>query len=110
MPAAIVITLAIGSAAKALLGEDAILDLTLLAEIHLGFEIIDVLGPVFTNLTGKLLFPRRGHAWVLLKHLIRSPLKIAGRAGITKPRRSKRRKEPAGNGGLNILDQFLQGI
>ncbi len=61
MAMAVIVALAIGSATKALLGKDAVFDLTLLAQVHLGFKIIDIACPVFADASLKFFFPSNGH-------------------------------------------------
>ena len=54
---AVVIALAVGAAAKARFGEQALVDLALLAQRDFGFEDVDLARQIFRHLSGELLFP-----------------------------------------------------
>ena len=59
MALAVVVALAVRAAAEAGLGEDLFVDLALLAQRDLGFEAVDLPGPILADLALKLVFPGR---------------------------------------------------
>ena len=62
---AIVVALAVSTAAKAGFGEELLLHFALLAQVNLSFEGVDLLSHIRGNFPGKPLFPGRRCTHVL---------------------------------------------